>query len=241
MLLLVAVPVSAWAEGTDDPVLTLDHLEATILNRLMDEGVGENVQIEHVRLKEMGTSISHTLVGLKQDYPDVNLELTRFSVNNVSERYEGEVLLGDKVWLLYGKYEEVIDIPALLRTMQRGEVIGKDDIQWVSYPARRLRRSTMMHEQVMVGKQLKRRVIAGRPVYRKDVMSPLLIERGDTVSLIYRNSHMEIKTSGRAMDNGAEGEIVRIKNEDSGKIITAQVQANGELIVNYNDGGDNDV
>lgn len=75
---------------------------------------------------------------------------------------------------------------------------------------------------------------AGRPIRPSDIGPPALIERNQTVPLIYNQGGLSITTEGRSLDRAGEGDMVRVMNLASKSTVSGLVDARGRVIV----GGD---
>lgn len=65
---------------------------------------------------------------------------------------------------------------------------------------------------------------AGRPAMPpRPVRQPLLVRRGDKVEIIARQPGIEVRIAGEARDNGMEGEVIRVQNPVSGRILPMKV------------------
>lgn len=83
-----------------------------------------------------------------------------------------------------------------------------------------------------VGLEARVTLYAGRPIAEGDLGRPALIERNQTVALIYRSGGLSIATEGRALDRAAVGEPVRVMNLTSRATVTGTVAPNGSVVVN---------
>ena len=59
--------------------------------------------------------------------------------------------------------------------------------------------------------------------------APLLVKRGDAVVMIARIEGIEVSTAGEALDAGARGALVRVKNSTSGQTLRMRVVAPGAV------------
>ncbi|VEB41976.1 flagellar basal body P-ring biosynthesis protein FlgA [Chromobacterium violaceum] len=55
------------------------------------------------------------------------------------------------------------------------------------------------------------------------------MKRGDAVSIVARQDGIEVTSAGEALANGRQGEVIRVRNTSSNKIINARVSAQGEV------------
>ena len=53
--------------------------------------------------------------------------------------------------------------------------------------------------------------------------APTLIKRGSAVSIVARKEQVEVSMAGEALDPGALGQVIRVRNATSGTVIRARV------------------
>ena len=85
-----------------------------------------------------------------------------------------------------------------------------------------------------LGKVAGRTLLPGRPIPMAALATPRLVKNGGAVHLVFREGALEIVASGSALQDGALGELVKARNDDSGVTVVGSVQSDGSLLV---DGG----
>ncbi|WP_416877218.1 flagellar basal body P-ring formation chaperone FlgA [Litorimonas sp.] len=108
-------------------------------------------------------------------------------------------------------------------TLSRGTMISSGDI---SVDVDGAEASQDVLDQY-VGKELIRTIYTGTEIRERDVQEPVLVKRNSPVTMIYRVGRLEISTNGRALSEGAMGEIVRVMNMDSRQAVEGRVTALG--------------
>jgi len=89
-----------------------------------------------------------------------------------------------------------------------------------------------MHEPEMaVGKALKRPASIGDTIMRHNLTRPLVIKRGDQVTLEASAGAITVVASGVAMSNGHIGEQIKVKNTSSKRIVNARIVNQGTVRV----------
>lgn len=68
-----------------------------------------------------------------------------------------------------------------------------------------------------------------QPLRRRQLQPPQWVKRGDAVSIVARQDGIEVTSAGEALANGRQGEVIRVRNTSSNKIINARVSAQGEV------------
>lgn len=130
-----------------------------------------------------------------------------------------------------GQVERIVTIPVLKNGLRNGDVIGAHDLDWIDIPARHVQHDMMTEEKDVVGLTPRRIISAGKPILSGDLQQPLLVSRGEDVTIIFADGPLLLSTKGKAMQNGAKGDYVRVTNIDSNKSFDAYVTASREVTV----------
>lgn len=130
-----------------------------------------------------------------------------------------------------GIVERSVQVPVLRSSLKSGEIIGSTDIEWIDVSAANLGRDVILDADHLVGKTPIRSITIGHPVRGREVTSPQLVARGDDVLIFFNAGPLELSAKGRAMQNGAEGDLVRVMNLSSNKSVTAEVTGDHEVRV----------
>lgn len=130
-----------------------------------------------------------------------------------------------------GYYQVLSSLPVLHNTIRYGQVINASDIDWRDYPVNRLRRETVTDPDLLIGKTAKRTISANRPIRVSELAEPAILEKDALIKMVYRSNNMEITTSGIALDAGAKGDVISVRNLNSNKIVHAVVTAPNTAIV----------
>ncbi len=83
------------------------------------------------------------------------------------------------------------------------------------------------------GKILKKDVQAGTILTLQVLGERLAMQKGDLVDIIARGKSLLVQTKGRTLEKGKVGDVVRVKNIDSGKEIMAKVAGSDTVLVEY--------
>ncbi|MCD6238570.1 MAG: flagellar basal body P-ring formation protein FlgA [Thermotogae bacterium] len=82
-----------------------------------------------------------------------------------------------------------------------------------------------------LGKITRQYIRKGDPIFRRYLVVPPLIKMGDSILVYVKLNDMEVSVIARALTSGGKGDIVKLKNLKSGKIISAIVKGKGIAIV----------
>ncbi len=113
--------------------------------------------------------------------------------------------------------------PVLARDVARGEIIAETDLEWSQTTSP----SGLYLEAAedIVGKEAKRPLRQGAGVRKNDIAAPVLIRRGDIVTMLIEKPGLRLTQAGVAEQNGAAGDLVNIRNANSDRTIKAVVVA----------------
>ena len=82
-----------------------------------------------------------------------------------------------------------------------------------------------------LGLEVKSTIYAGRPVRLSDLASPTLVDRNQTVRLVYSTGALTILADGRALARGAEGDVIRVMNLTSKSTVSGKIAPDGSILV----------
>lgn len=86
------------------------------------------------------------------------------------------------------------------------------------------------HRQVQ-GKIATKTLVPMRPILLKNMREPHMVRAGARSRLIFSTGNLTITTTVTALQSGSIGDIIRVRNIDSGKFIMARVRPDGDLEV----------
>jgi flagella basal body P-ring formation protein FlgA len=130
-----------------------------------------------------------------------------------------------------GKALTVIEVPVLTRRIGRDEVIGQRDVAWVSRPVDAISANHIRDAAKLIGMAARRSIRPDRPVRETDVSAPVLVPRNSLVTLMVETERMRLTAQGRALQDGAKGEVVRVVNTKSNTTVSGVVVADGKVTV----------
>ncbi len=130
-----------------------------------------------------------------------------------------------------GKIVRYISMPVLKTSLRSGDIIGARDISWIDLAARDVQADLLLKEENLVGMTPRRMITAGKPVHDKDVEKPELVGRGDMITLVYESGPIILTAKGKSMQNGAQGDIIRVVNVVSNRTLEGMVTGDRQVTV----------
>jgi flagella basal body P-ring formation protein FlgA len=83
----------------------------------------------------------------------------------------------------------------------------------------------------LVGKVARRTLLPGRPIPSIAVEEPRAVSTGGQVQLVYQQDGLIIVTTAQALQNGYVGQMVQVRNLDSGLVVSGVIQPDGAVRV----------
>ncbi len=130
-----------------------------------------------------------------------------------------------------GRATEMIEVPVLRRRMVPGEVIREGDITWQDVRADRLSRNVVLDPINLLGLSPRRPIRAEKPLLGNDLRRPILVARNSLVTIRLQTERMVMTSRGRALEQGAHGDVIRVVNTKSNQTISASVTGSGTVEV----------
>ncbi|RZA05112.1 MAG: flagellar basal body P-ring formation protein FlgA [Moraxellaceae bacterium] len=115
------------------------------------------------------------------------------------------------------------------RTLQRGDIITDSDLTNDVKDVSEFRLGFALTPETIVGKQVKFTVNKGEAFRNSALDAPLVIKRGDAVTMEAAAGEIVVRTNGTAVTDGRIGQQIRVKNNQSARIINAKVIEAGRV------------
>jgi flagella basal body P-ring formation protein FlgA len=126
--------------------------------------------------------------------------------------------------------ERRLPVPAV--SIRAGELIKDDMITERGFATNLLGVAAFIEgRQALVGRMARRALLPGQPIPTNSVEEPWTIARGAMVKVVVEDSGLSIVTYGSAMQPGAVGALIPVRNTDTGVTIRGIVQPDGTVKV----------
>ena len=116
-----------------------------------------------------------------------------------------------------------IDVPVLAQRIRPGAVITIDDLAWSTMPDDRRLTGAVLDAAELVGMTLRRSIAPGNPIPFNELRQPVVVSRGSGVAMVFRQGPLVLTTRGRALEDGAVGDLIRVLNVDSNRTVDTVV------------------
>ena len=213
-------------------IIDTEEIKGQLIAALRSEGLDRSWHIE------LGKNDLTAKIAMDEDRP-VSILNPRFSVH--SKRFSAvletprDTGTTDRQQIT-GTIYQMTEIPVLSRRVQRGDIVRNHDLEFISLPQEKIGRTALIDRKQIVGKQARRLIASGRPIRAGDLQPPVMVEKGNLVTLVLRTEKMLISARGKALDNGAAGDIIRVLNTRSRQTIEGVVESRNRVVVAFSPG-----
>jgi flagella basal body P-ring formation protein FlgA len=206
-------------------IIQKSEIMAGLAEALQAEGANRQIEIELFgRNVEMAVPV---------DAAD-SLEIRGLSFDRQSGRFNAVVIAGGDGGVrqpVNGRVHDTLPLPVLRRAMAPGDVIRKEDIETARLREDRIGRDVVMDAAKLVGMTPRQRLRAGEPIRDNDTRPPILVGRNSTVTIVLQTGNLTLTAQGKAIEDGARGDTIRVTNLHSKKTIEATVSGPDFVIV----------
>ena len=119
--------------------------------------------------------------------------------------------------------EEWLELPVAARALKKGAVISEDDLKMAKLNMSMLSKDVASDRDNLIGLELDRSIGAGEVFHLNRLAEPPVISKGSNVILMYKTRLLTATAEGVAIENGQSGDVIKVKNSASKKIVRGTV------------------
>lgn len=112
-----------------------------------------------------------------------------------------------------------------------GEEIDPKRVEMVEVTNRNLIAGYAREISEVQGLVTTRTLLPGRTIMVSALRQPFTVKRGDKIFLVYDNGGLRITASGTPLADGVIGELIQVRNTDSGIILSGTVMPDRSVLV----------
>jgi len=166
-----------------------------------------------------------------------DLQVVRSSYEPYSKRFDVTFLLPgsspaqQQVVRYSGRLVETAPAVVLARPLSRGETVRAADLMVERRAKSELTGDTLSLPAEALGLAARQPLRAGVPLRRNDLVKAEIVRRDEAVTLIYEAPGITLTVRGKALDGGAEGDLINVLNAQSKRTIQGVVSGPGRVII----------
>ncbi|BCA95935.1 flagella basal body P-ring formation protein FlgA [Legionella antarctica] len=139
----------------------------------------------------------------------------------------------DNHWILYVPFTITIFKTVLVskNMLVKGTQVKENDIYQTEMDTQKLKSGYFTNKNELIGLVCKHDVAADSPFTPYNIELAKLIHKGEEVTIVANNENLTVSMPGIALNEGALGDTVKVKNRSSKRIIEAQVTGEKRVTV----------
>ena len=222
----------------------LQQISVTRLARNLD---GKDIELQVARALEhrnsLGDAVNLSLT-FDRDVQDLKLEVSNTgAMQPTSVRYEPRNSRFDVSFEIAndsgaapiklrftGTAIETIEAAVLARNIDRNEILKASDVVVERRPKAEVGADVAPRERT-IGMQARRQLRAGQALKTADLAKPDLVQRDQSVVLIYEAAGLYLTIRGKALEAGTEGDVVNVLNLQSKRTVSGVVIGRGQVSI----------
>jgi flagella basal body P-ring formation protein FlgA len=122
-----------------------------------------------------------------------------------------------------GTIVEMVEVAVLMRPAGRGDVLRAGDIVVERRPKATVVAGALATPQQIAGLAARRSLPSGQPLRAADLMKPELVRQHELVTVTYDAPGVSLSMRGKALESGAEGDIVSVSNVQTKRVMQGTV------------------
>lgn len=120
---------------------------------------------------------------------------------------------------------------ATTRSLAPGEIVRQEDVELAEVNPLSLSTTSVLEPQDVLGLEVKRAVPAGQLLHTHMVQKPILVKRGELVTVYCVAPGVQVKATAKSLAAGGLGDVVLLESPESNKRFQARVTAPQEAMV----------
>ena len=209
------------------PVKDVEDVIANALSARFDLGPTKEISVNfthdtraiYVEPSSVGTPrVTHIEFDARSGRFDATLELSAGTAKRTVLR-------------LFGRAVATVEIATVTRAIERGGIIKDSDVQMERRPRAEIGRDLVTKREQVNGFAARSSLQPGRPLRLAELIKPDLVQRNDTVTLIYEVPGIVLTIRGKAAEGGAEGDVISVLNEQTKRTVQGTIVGPGRVLV----------
>jgi len=222
-----------WRPQSSADRAVITRAAAYITREMIEKAAREQLEKQNVKGKiEIQFDGRNHFLALPADRAPA-FELRKFEYDPQNKRFRAELVAETSkapiIIPLSGKISVKREVPVLVRRLEAGTTISKADIGRLEVAEDRLANGAITDEEQLIGRELRQSVPENQIIYSRDITMPRLVARGALVTMKIQTPNMTITAQGKALQDGAFGEVVRVANTQSNRVVEGTVSGPGVI------------
>jgi flagella basal body P-ring formation protein FlgA len=128
-----------------------------------------------------------------------------------------------------GTVTETIEAVGIDHPIEHGQIIKASDITVLRRP--KIETNALTDSKAVAGMAARHALRPGQALTAADLMKPEIVQRGDSVTIVYQAPGVVLTLRGQAQEAGAIGDTVNVLNAESKRVVQATVSGPNRVTV----------
>lgn len=218
----------SWFPGRTISKVVIKRLGTTISPQLVREEIRFGLEQEiGDELFEIALSTRHPNIQIDiEKEPTISLE--NLSLDPRSGNFIAELLAPANAengtrFRLAGKIYQQTMLPVLRKFVSAGQEISERHIEHIAVRSSKIGRDVVTDASELIGKSPRRGIRPGKSIRRNNLGEPQLMKKGQIIAISFKAGKLTLNVTGKALEAGGKGDLIRVENINSRKILQAEI------------------
>ncbi len=134
---------------------------------------------------------------------------------------------------LWGFVEVIAKVPVVVKPLPAGEILREEHVVFEKRELSRLPHDVIFDLRSALGKEIRVSLRPGMVLRSSFLQLPVLVKRNEEVEIFAQGKNFLVKAKGIALENGKLGEMIRVRNKESQRVIYAKVSGENRVEVSF--------
>lgn len=199
-----------------------------VLRAVLEQAAASDVELEVL------TQLGVTQVPPGRRSLDLRARLRDRALTETSAVVDVEVLVDDEVFRTLPvsfRLKHFAHAVVVVRPARRGQPLTEECLELRRIPVSPLRPAAFQSLEELAGKVAARDLQANRPLALADVAEPAIVRKDEPVTVIATRGTVRVATRGLALQDGARGARILVRNLGSERVLAAVIVAPGTVLI----------
>ena len=140
---------------------------------------------------------------------------------------------GSKPWKIFVPVKIALmkSVVVSQRPIVRGQVLSAEDLKLSEVDVSGIHKAYFSRAEDVIGLHSKRSIASGKTLHAGMLKQAKRVKRGNQVEIIAISQGLQVRMMGKALADGGLGDRIKVKNLNSGRVITGTVAGTGLIHV----------
>ena len=140
---------------------------------------------------------------------------------------------GSKPWKIYVpvRIAMMASVVVSRRPVVRGQALRAEDVMLSEVDVSGIHKAYFTSTEDVIGLRSKRAIARGKTLHAGMLRKAKWVKRGSQVEIVAISQGLQVSMMGKALADGGRGDRVRVKNLNSGRVVTGTVAGSGVVHV----------